>query len=120
MKRMMSVFSIAAAAGAFLLFATPGKANEWNELTYFTFSAPVELPGLALPAGTYMFKHPDSVSDRHVVQVFSQDGRTIYGTVFTVPDQQPTLSDEPTVVFKETPVGTPEAIKAWFYPGNSI
>jgi hypothetical protein len=120
MTRVISISSIVIAALGILLFSTLAHANEWSELTYFTFSAPVELPGLALPAGTYMFKLLDSASDRHVVQVFNQDGQTIYGTFLTVPDQQPTPSDEPTVVFKETPVGTPEAIKAWFYQGESI
>jgi hypothetical protein len=118
MKRMISVFSIATAAAAFVFFATPAQANEWNELTYFTFSAPVALPGVALPAGTYMFKHPD-VNDRQVVQVFSQDGQTIYGSFLTIPERRLTPSDQPTVTLEETPAGTPEAIKAWFYPGRT-
>lgn len=77
MKRRISIYSIAIATAAVWLFATPVHASEWNELTYFTFTAPVELPGIALPAGTYMFKHPD-VNELQVVQVFSQDGQTIY------------------------------------------
>jgi hypothetical protein len=112
---MISMLPVAAAAAAFVLLAVPARASEWNELTYFTFSAPVELPGVALPPGTYMFKHPD-VSDLQVVQVFSQDGQTIYGTFLTIPESRPLPSAEPTVTFEETPVGTPEAIKAWFYP----
>jgi hypothetical protein len=118
MKRMISGFSIAAATAAFVLFAAPARANQWNELTYFTFSAPVELPGVTLPAGTYMFKHPD-VSDSQVVQVFSQDGQTIYGTFLTIPESRPSLRDQPAVTFEETPAGRPEAIRAWFYPDRT-
>lgn len=118
MTRMISVFSIVAAAAALVLFADPARADEWNELTYFSFSAPVELPGVALPAGTYMFKHPDT-NDRQVVQVFSRDGQTIFGTFLTIPESRLTPSDEPTVTFEETPAGTPETISAWFYPGRT-
>jgi hypothetical protein len=114
----MSMCSIAIATAAIWLFATPAHANEWNELTYFTFSAPLELPGVALPAGTYMFKHPD-VNNRQVVRVFSQDGQTIYGTFLTIPESRVNPAESPTVTFEETPRGTPEAIKAWFYPGQT-
>jgi hypothetical protein len=117
MKLRTSVYAVAITAAAVWLSATPAHANEWNELTYFTFSAPVELPGVALPAGTYMFKHPD-VNDLQLVQVFSQDGQTIYGTFLTIPESRPTPTDKPTVTLEETPAGTPEAIKAWFYPGH--
>jgi hypothetical protein len=118
MKRRISPCSIAIAAAAIWLFATPAHANGRNELTYFTFSAPVELPGVALPAGTYMFKHPD-VNDRQVVQVFSQDGETVYGTFLTIPESRVNPAESPTVTFEETPRGTPEAIKACFYPGRT-
>lgn len=101
-------------------WVTPGYADESNQLTYFTFSSPVELPGVTLPAGTYMFKHPDVSADRHIVQVFSKDGQHIYATVMTISDERAIPSNDPVVTFAETPTGTPEAIKAWFYPGERI
>lgn len=117
MKRMISI-SIATAAAAFVLLPAPVRADEWDALTYFTFSAAVELPGVALPAGTYMFRHPD-VGDRQVVEVRSRDGRIIYGTFLTIPEDRRTPSDRATVTFEERAVGAPEAIKAWFYPGST-
>ncbi len=119
MRHVTTVFC-ACCLMAFVGWVTPGYANDWNQLTYFTFSAPVELPGITLPAGTYMFKHPDASADRHIVQVFSKDGQHIYATIMTIPDERPTPSNEPVVTFAETPAGTPEAIKAWFYPGDTI
>jgi hypothetical protein len=116
MKRIISLGSIAVAACALLLSASLAQADEWNELTYLTFSAPVELPGVVLPAGTYIFKHPDE--DRRIVQVFSQDGLTVYGSFFTIPERRMTPADQPLVTFEERPVGAPEAVKAWFYPGH--
>jgi hypothetical protein len=108
--------SIALAAAGWL-FATPARADASNELTYFTFGAPVELPGVALPAGTYMFKKV--TNQQQAVEVFSQDGRKIYGTFLTIPESRGTPTDQPTVTFEETPTGTPEAIKAWFYPDRT-
>jgi len=101
-----------------LLCASPARANNSDEVTYFTFSAPVALPGVALPAGTYMFRRPDSESARHLVQVLSQDGLTVYGTFLTVPSIRRTPTDEPVVILEETRRGTPEVIDAWFYPGS--
>ena len=101
-------------------FAGPAHADECNKLTYLTFSAPVALPGVSLPAGTYRFTHPDcSVSD-HILRVSSQDGSEVYATVLTIPEDRPTPSDQTVVVFGEMPAGSPEAIKAWFYPGETV
>src|ERR687894_3220020 len=57
-----------------------------NQITYFTFSAPFELPGgKTLPAGKYVFKIADSPSNRHVVQVMSEDQQTMHATLLAVP-----------------------------------
>jgi hypothetical protein len=37
---------------AVLVAGLPAMADEWNKKTILTFSAPVELPGIVLPAGT--------------------------------------------------------------------
>jgi hypothetical protein len=113
--------TIACAVGLLATFAAPSaRANEWNHLTYFTFSAPVEIPGVALPAGTYMFKVPDVSTGQNVVQVFSKDGSRIFATFFTIPDDRMTPTEKPIVTFEEAPAGAPEAVKAWFYPGEAV
>jgi hypothetical protein len=100
-------------------FASRAKADESNKLTYFTFSAPVELPGnKVLPAGTYAFKLLDNVGDRNVVQIFNKDLTMLYATVLTIPDYRPQPHDKTIVKFSETAQGGPEAIKEWFYPGD--
>ena len=60
---------MALAAAAVVAYSAPARANQSDELTYLTFSAPVELPGVALPAGTYIFKHVDDDAGGRVVQV---------------------------------------------------
>lgn len=41
---------------ALTMFTPLSRANAWNKKTIFTFSEPVEIPGVALPAGTYVSK----------------------------------------------------------------
>jgi hypothetical protein len=96
--------------------AAPARADDVNKLTCLTFSGPVELPKVALPAGSYLFKHPDGAVDRHIVQALSSDGKQVLGIFLTIPEERLEPSDKTVVTFKETPVGTPEAVKAWFYP----
>ena len=102
-------------------FAEPARANGCDKLTYLTFSAPVALPGVSLPAGTYRFTHPDCSTSDHLLRVSSEDGSKVYATLLAIPEDRPTPSDQPMVVFlPEMPAGAPEAIKGWFYPGETV
>jgi hypothetical protein len=94
------------------------SADEWDQRTTFTFSGPVEVPGQVLQAGTYVFKLADSQSDRDIVQVYSKDEKHLYGTFLTLPDQRLQPAGKPIITFQETPAGQPEAVRAWFYPGE--
>jgi hypothetical protein len=96
------------------------RADEWNKKTVLTFNQPVEIPGHVLPAGTYTFKLADSMTDRHIVQIFNADGSEIIATVMTIPDFRLTPTDRTVITFGEVPTGSPEAIRAWFYPGNTL
>ncbi|HVB38760.1 MAG TPA: hypothetical protein VND92_09495 [Vicinamibacterales bacterium] len=117
MRTFMKAAGIAAAALLVLTVAAPrARADEANELTYITFSAPVSLPGVSLPAGTYQFRRTGT--DDHIVQIFSRSGNEIYATLITIPEVRYAPAPRTIVTFHETPAGTPEAIKAWFYPGR--
>jgi LPXTG-motif cell wall-anchored protein len=117
MKRVAVAFALTVLA---LTSVATARADEYNKQTILTFSQPVEIPGQVLPAGTYMFRLADSLSDRHIVQVFNADGSRIIATVMAIPDYRLTTTDQTVITFKEVPVGAPEAIRAWFYPGNTI
>jgi hypothetical protein len=107
------------------MFAISARADDWNRKTEITFSAPVEIPGVhlagwgVLPAGTYMFKILDSQSDRHIVQIFSKDGLTVYATILAIPNYRLKATDKTVMTFRERPAGQPEALRAWFYPGRN-
>jgi hypothetical protein len=102
------------------------KAADWDRKTVITFSAPVEIPGVhlagwgVLPTGTYVFKILDSASDRHIVQIFSKDELTIYATILAIPNYRLKATDKTVMTFRERPVGQPEALRAWFYPGRNF
>jgi hypothetical protein len=101
-------------------FATPAQADQCDKLTYFTFSAPVALPGVTLPAGTYRFSHPDCDLTEHILRVSSQDGTDVYGTFLVIPDERVTPSSRPVVIFGERLARTAKTVKALFYPGETI
>ena len=125
---MNSIRKVALACVASAVLALPLTAaaqGPANQDTFFTFSQAVELPGKTLPAGTYFFQLADSPSNRHIVKVMSQDRKELHATLLAIPfysNERP--SDEPQVRFMETPAqasggAATNAIKIWFYPGNS-
>ncbi|HUA20242.1 MAG TPA: LPXTG cell wall anchor domain-containing protein [Bryobacteraceae bacterium] len=104
-----------------VLFAVlPATADSWNKLTTVTFSAPVQLPGMTLPAGTYVFKLLDSPSDRHIVQVFNEDQDHLYTTILAIPNYRLTPTDKTVLNFTEAAPGKPVGVRAWFYPGDNF
>lgn len=108
------------AAAVVLLLAPNSRADEWNKKTILTFSGPVQIPGATLGAGSYVFKLADLDSNRHVVQVMDKDEKHVYGLLLAIPNQRLEPADDPVVLFAERSAGTPQAIRAWFYPGETI
>jgi hypothetical protein len=111
--------------GCVLAFASlvsiGARADENDRLTYLTFSGPVQLPGVTLAAGTYTFKLADLAGNRHVVQVFSkEESPKLITTLMTIPNQRLDPVNDTFIMFQERPAGSPQAMKAWFYPGRSI
>lgn len=120
MKALQRLTFVLCVAVLVTAFGSPAKADEGNKLTIFTFSAPVELPGVTLPAGTYAFKLMDSAGDRNIVQVFNKDMTKLYATVMAIPDYRVEPSDKTIIRFSERTPGAPTAIKEWFYPGDNF
>src|SRR5215217_3147261 len=99
-KKFLSGVAIACAMT--LMSAAATQAQPVDQRTYFTFSGPFELPGgKTLPAGKYTFRVLDSPSNRHIVQVMSEDGKQIHATVLAIPAQRQDVPDEPEIRFME-------------------
>jgi len=107
-----------------VVFSTSAKADAFDKKTQITFSGPVEIPAVhqpdfgVLPAGTYVFKITASEGNRHIVQIFSKDGKTIYATILAIPNLRMTPTNNTVITFRERPAGRPQALRAWFYPGK--
>jgi len=93
-------------------------ADPANQLTKVTFSGPVEIPGQVLSAGTYEFKILD-FNDPDIVQIMNQDGTKVDATLLAIPDYRLKPRGKTVITFSERPATSPEAIRAWFYPGDN-
>jgi len=108
---LTALFSVAVGAKA--------GNDVWNKRTTMKFSQPFEVPGgKTLAAGTYVFKLLDSPYDRDVVQIFNEDQTHVYATVLAIPNQRLTTGDKTVITFEERTAGAPQAVKAWFHPGE--
>ena len=99
------------------------SADDNNNLTRVTFTAPFEVPGVGaqvLPAGTYVFKLMDSLTDRHIVQIFNEKQDHIFTTILAIPNYRARATGKTVMTFKERAEGEPQAIRTWFYPGRRM
>ena len=117
MKRLLISATVVAAVLA-VLAPTPARGVTYDKLAYMTFTAPVQIPGVTLNAGTYRFHLTNPETSRNVLQVLSHDGSIVYAMFHTIPDARSVVTDEATVTFKETPEGVPPAVKSLFYGGE--
>jgi hypothetical protein len=109
---------IACGISSFLFYAVAAHADKWDQSTKMTFSEPVQLPGVTLPAGTYWFKLVDSPSDRNIVQIFNADRTVLYATELANPTVRQKTSGNTVVTFAQQAHGEPDALLKWFYPGE--
>ena len=116
---MLSKAATSACALAVLtLVSSAAYAQEPYDLrTYFTFNQPVQLPGVELPPGEYIFRLADP-EGRKVVQVLSADRKEVYAMLHTIPRQRGEAPDKPEISFMETAAGVPPAIQTWWQQGS--
>jgi LPXTG-motif cell wall-anchored protein len=109
-------------AGVLLAWVMAGTAiaqtRPFDKRTYFTFNAPVAVPGVTLPAGKYLFRIVDT-SGHNVVQVLNDNGKT-YALFFAYRPLRNEPSTAPEIRFMETAAGMPAAVHTWWYPGDRM
>lgn len=118
----MSRSSIASLCFFALVFAFSvpcARASQWNQATKVTVNEPVEIPGSVLTAGTYWFTVLPDDPNRNVVQVWNSSRQHLIATLMTVPDYRMQPTGKTVIKFKEQPSNQPEALRAWFYPGDN-
>ncbi len=103
-----------------LFLSLPAFGGRWDKKTLLTFDQPLEIPGVVLPAGQYVFKIANSQANRHIVQVFNADENRIFATILAIPHYRMTPADKTVILFEERRADQPQAIHAWFYPGEQF
>jgi len=115
LRRLATLFCLAA-----LIWVIPAGASQWDKRTTVTTNRAIELPGIVLPPGTYVFRLLDDPGYRHVVQVFNADETHLFTTILAIPNLRLKPTSETVMRFSEAKRGNPEPLKAWFYPGDSF
>jgi hypothetical protein len=115
LKRLFSTSVLVA-----LVWGSASGANAFtsDKRTYFTFSQSVALPGVTLPAGTYMFRLADDTTSRKVIQIANKEGTQSFAMLHTMPVYRADAPREPEVRFMETAAGAPMAVRAWWQEGE--
>jgi hypothetical protein len=98
-----------------LATSSTGAIPNARRTTYFTFKAEVGLPGITLPAGSYVFEvmNPDTSAD--LVRVMNRERTRTYALRFTRTVHRSQWEDlKSTIMLGEAPAGQPQPIKTWF------
>jgi len=120
---MKRVIAIATATVLALLVAltlnVAAQQPDTKDRTIMTFSSAVELPGMRLEPGTYVFRLADSAS-RNVIQVLDKDEKDVMGQWLFVSAERPEVTGDTVVTFRETSAASTPAVQFWYYPGEKI
>jgi hypothetical protein len=117
--RTLSLVLLAICTAMILGLACPqAKASRWDKKTIVKFNEPVEIPGRVLSPGTYIFSMNQTLSDRHLVQIWSGNGEHLITTVATYPIERPRPAPVTILTLEKQGSHSPEALRDWFYPGD--
>lgn len=117
MKRILAAVTFAGLTALGVAATVNAQSfNVFDDRTYLTFSGPVSLPGVTLPAGRYIFRVPGRYTSRSVIQVLSADQKTVYAMLDTAPAWRQVATGDPEVTFKERAADAPPAIARFFQP----
>ena len=109
--------SILGVLAAIVLSTVSQASPPLKETNNLTFGSPVALPGVTLPAGTYVFER-DSVDNSRIVRVKSPNYQKLLFVGFTMPVTRPRALKSP-VSFGEAAAGEPIPIVAWYPVGSN-
>jgi hypothetical protein len=98
-----------------LATSAAGAMGDLQRTTYFTFSGPVRMPGVTLPAGTYIFEVVNPTGGSDVVTVRSRDRKQVFLMRLTRFVYRPMKGNlDSTISLGESAAGIPPTVKAWY------
>jgi hypothetical protein len=82
---------------------------------------PFALRGIAvsLGAGPSLPLIEERWNSPAALQIFDKDESHLYATILAIPNYRLQATDKTVMTFAERAVGEPQAIRAWFYPGDN-
>ena len=123
--RSFALAGVAACIGAALLPSL--QADTWDKTTKLTVTEPLQVPSCCTPdhtvilqPGEYVMVLADSVTARHIVQIFDKDRQHVITTILAIPNYRLQPTGDTVFQFWEVPAGQPRALRAWFYPGDNF
>lgn len=118
----MKQFSIARAAAvgvlAIMSFPAASVADDYDKKTIITISEPLEVPGIVLQPGKYVFKLLNSSSNRHIVEVMNERMDHLYALTFTAAARKLQPKGRTVLTYYEGKGGQPPALRQWYWPGE--
>lgn len=114
-RKVVNTLSGVALLGVLAASSVSASFINSRRTTYFTFSRAVQMPGVTLPAGTYIFEVANPDGDTDVVRVLSRDRKQAFLMKFTRPIYREAKGNlDATISLGESPAGTPPPVKAWY------
>jgi hypothetical protein len=109
-----------AAAALALLVAGSGYAWGFSHENKLTFSRPVALPGVVLPAGSYSFNVASPTALDVVVVRNAKTGHVLYMGFTATVTRPPNMSKEAPIVFGEAAANEARPIATWYELGDTL
>ena len=100
--------------------AISAQADQRDKKTVITINQPMQVRETLLESGQYVFKLLNSSSDRHIVQIYNADQTHLINTIMAIPDYRVQVTGKSRFVMWETPAGSVNALRAWYYPGDNF
>src|SRR5581483_11458706 len=97
---------VAAGLFAALVWCGTGSAraqSPTDQSVFFTFSQPVALPNVTLPAGRYLFQMARQQATRTIVQVYTADRSKLMANLMTIPIGRVDPANDVELRFMEAP-----------------
>jgi hypothetical protein len=95
------------------------KADDWDKKTRITIDQSIDVQGTVLPPGSYVMKLLGS-PDTRTVEIFNAAENRLLVTVLASPVSRLNPTDRSEFRFYDGAAGKPQALRAWFYPGDDI
>lgn len=102
-----------------MVVGASGHAWGFSHENRFTFSRPVALPGVVLPAGEYSFDVASPTSLDVVVVRNPRSGKVLYMGFANIVQRPKTLANGTPITFAEAPASEPRPISTWYEIGES-